>query len=78
MEQKQIMTASAKILEVNPEHAIIRALATKISNTGNAGDIEDTAWLLFDQARILEGESVADPAAFTRRLQGIVEKSLAA
>lgn len=78
MEQKQIMTASAKILEVNPEHAIIRALAAKISNAGNAGDIEDTAWLLFDQARILEGESVADPAAFTRRLQGIVEKSLAA
>ena len=28
--------------------------------------------------RILEGEEITDPAAFTRRLQGFVEKSLAA
>jgi molecular chaperone HtpG len=78
IEQKQLNTASAKILEVNPQHAIIRSLAAKISSDSSASDVEDATWLLFDQARILEGETVADPAAFTRRLQGIVEKSLAA
>ncbi len=41
-------------------------------------DVEDATWLLFDQARIVEGEEITDPAAFTRRLQGFVEKSLAA
>jgi molecular chaperone HtpG len=78
IEQKQINTASAKILEINPDHIIIRSLAGKLLDQGSARDIEDATWLLFDQARILEGEQVADPAAFTRRLQGFVEKSLAA
>ena len=73
IEQKQIASAGAKILEINPDHAIIRSLAAK---TG--GDITDVVWVLFDQARILEGEEITDPAAFTRRLQGFVEKSLAA
>ncbi|MDE3061164.1 MAG: molecular chaperone HtpG, partial [Pseudomonadota bacterium] len=71
VEQKQLQAATAKILEVNPQHPIIRALAGR-------QDIDDVVWLLFDQARILEGQEIADPAAFTRRLQGFVEKSLAA
>jgi len=78
VEQKQIASASAKILEINPQHAIIRSLASKLPDASAAKDIEDVAWLLLDQARIVEGEEIADPAAFTRRLQGFVEKSLAA
>jgi molecular chaperone HtpG len=73
IEQKQIAFASAKILEINPQHPIIRALVSKLT-----GDIDDVAWLLLDQARIVEGEEISDPAAFTRRLQSFVEKSLAA
>ena len=30
--------------------------------------IEDVAFLLLDQARILEGETLPDPAAFARRM----------
>ena len=73
IEQKQIAAAAAKILEINPNHPIIQKIAAKPE-----GSIEDVVWLLFDQARILEGEEITDPAAFTRRLQGFVEKSLAA
>ncbi len=73
IEQKQIAAAAAKILEINPSHPIIKSLAAKPE-----GNIDDVVWLLFDQARILEGEELSDPAAFTRRLQGFVEKSLAA
>lgn len=71
IEQKQIAAASAKILEINPAHPIIQSLAK--DNSANSDDI---IWLLFDQARILEGEGVLSPADFTRRLQGFVEKSL--
>lgn len=79
LEQKQLQSATAKILEVNPSHAIIRSLAEKISSgVAPAAEIEDVTWMLFDQARILEGESVTDPAAFIRRLQSFVERSLAA
>ncbi len=73
IEQKQLATASAKILEINPSHPIIKSLANN-----NAAASDDVIWLLFDQARILEGEGVLNPADFTRRLQGFVERSLAA
>lgn len=73
IEQKQIASAAAKILEINPIHPIIRHLADKAET-----NIDDAVWLLFDQARILEGEEITDPAAFTRRLQSFVEKSLVA
>ena len=72
IEQKQLQGAAAKILEINPHHPIIQSLARQASGH------DDVIWLLFDQARILEGEGVLNPADFTRRLQGFVEKSLAA
>jgi molecular chaperone HtpG len=75
IEQKQLPAAAAKILEINPAHPIIKALAAK---DGKSPELTDAVWLLFDQARLLEGEALTDPAAFTRRLQGFVEKSLAA
>ena len=38
----------------------------------------DAAHLLLDQARIVEGETVNDPIAFSRRLASVMEKGLAA
>jgi len=78
IEQKQISSVSAKILEINPDNAIIRLLVSKLAAPDSSSDIEDATWLLFDQARILEGEEITDTGAFMRRLQGFVEKSLAA
>lgn len=78
IEQKQLQKGSAKILEVNPDNAIIQSLVNRLSDNSSTSDIEDVTWMLFDQARILEGEEITDPAAFTRRLQHFVAKSLAA
>jgi molecular chaperone HtpG len=72
IEQKQLQTAAAKILEINPHHPIIQSLSEK----PEAND--DIIWLLFDQARILEGDAVLNASDFTRRLQGFLEKGLAA
>jgi molecular chaperone HtpG len=33
---------------------------------------------LLDQARILEGETLSDPAAFARRMSSVMQKSLSA
>jgi molecular chaperone HtpG len=33
-------------------------------------------FLLLDQARIVEGETVPDPAAFARRLSAVMSKGL--
>ncbi len=78
VEQKQLGATSAKILEINPDHSIIKSLMAKAADVKYTAEVEDVTWLLFDQARIVEGEDITDPAAFTRRLQNFVEKSLAA
>ena len=67
-----------RILEVNAKHGLIRRMAEQVKDTGAAGadSISATALLLLDQARILEGEQVADPIAFAERLSEVMEKGL--
>lgn len=78
-ENKQLPdTAYAKILELNPEHKVVKSLANSIAKDGRNAETEDMAWLLLDQAKITEGEEVADPAAFARRLTALLNKGLAA
>jgi molecular chaperone HtpG len=38
--------------------------------------VEDSAWLVFDEARLLEGEAPNDAAAFAARLRRVMEKAL--
>jgi molecular chaperone HtpG len=66
-----------RILEINPSHPLIKRLADRAKIEGAATALEDAAWLLLDQARIVEGESLPDPAAFARRLASAMEKGLA-
>jgi len=73
---KQLDTAAARILEINPKHALIRGLAEKAKADAKAAVLEDAAHLLLDQARILEGEPVADPADFARRMSKVMETGL--
>ncbi|MDE1148720.1 MAG: molecular chaperone HtpG [Azospirillaceae bacterium] len=78
---KRLDESAKRILEVNPGHPLIRRLADLAKTNGAGGAqgeaLADAAWLLLDQARILEGESLPDPVAFARRLATFVEKGLA-
>ncbi|MDF1792605.1 MAG: molecular chaperone HtpG [Thalassobaculaceae bacterium] len=76
-QHKQLDQAAPRVLEVNPDHALIRGLA-KLVQDGKTEGIEDAAHLLFEQARILEGEPVSDPKAFTRRFSEVMVKALGA
>ncbi len=70
---------TARILEVNAGHPLIKQLAAMAAEGDGAGEaLGDAAHLLFDQARIVEGETVSDPIAFSRRLASVMEKGLAA
>lgn len=72
--------APTRVLEVNPSHPLIGRLADQVKDSGAAGAdaIKDAAFLLLDQARIQEGEPVADPAAFAKRLSSVMERGFAA
>ncbi|HUI22541.1 MAG TPA: molecular chaperone HtpG [Methylocella sp.] len=61
--------ASKPVLEVNPAHQLIRALAAKIGEPDKE-KFEDIIWLLFDEARVVEGEKPAD--AFASRLTRVL------
>jgi molecular chaperone HtpG len=77
-QHKRLEAGSKRILEVNPRHALIRRLADQVSVQGAIGRIEDAAWLLLDQARIVDGEPLPDPGGFARRLASCLERGLAA
>ncbi|MGI4803111.1 MAG: molecular chaperone HtpG [Janthinobacterium lividum] len=61
----QQMPRSAPILEINPHHALIHALAARHSR---GEPVEEAARTLLDLARVQDGESPAEPATFARRV----------
>ena len=77
-QHKHDIPAQKRVLEINPSHDLTRALARLVGQKGATDALEDAAYLLLDQALILEGEPVPDPAAFTRRLSALVSRGLAA
>ena len=78
-QHKQLgMGESKRILELNPGHPLIKRLTDRARTAGASdADLAEVAWLLLDQARIVEGEVLPDPAAFARRLSAMMEKGLA-
>ena len=65
----QALPPAAPILEINPRHGLIRALAER---SGRGEDIADAAHLLLDLARVQDGEAPSDAAAFARRIASVI------
>ena len=76
-QHKHDIPVQKRVLEINPTHDLTRALARMVGQKGATEALEDATHLLMDQALILEGEPVPDPAAFTRRLSSLVSRALA-
>lgn len=68
----RIDSAAKPILEVNPGHAIVAALAT----VEEADLRADVAHLLLDTARVLDGERPTNASGFAERLSRVVARSL--
>lgn len=75
-QHRQLDTTAKRVLEVNPRHPLIAGLAKRLSQNGSSDEVTEAAWLLLDQARIVQGEPVTDPAAFARRLDATLLKAL--
>jgi molecular chaperone HtpG len=67
---------ASRILEINPDHPLIAALAARADQPGALDALKDPALLLLDQARILEGELPADPAACAKRMADLIARGL--
>jgi molecular chaperone HtpG len=77
-QHRQLDSGSRRILEVNPRHKLIERLAASVGEPGASDQLSEFAWLLLDQARIVEGEQLPDPPAFARRLAMLLERGLQA
>ncbi|CCE04917.1 Chaperone protein htpG (Heat shock protein htpG) (High temperature protein G) [Bradyrhizobium sp. STM 3843] len=60
---------SKPILEINLRHPLVVAIAKAAADKAK---VDDMAFLLLEQAQILDGELPEDPAAFTARLNRLV------
>lgn len=70
----QLGQASKPVLEINPQHGLIARLSALGEDQTDLR--EDAAHLLFDEARIADGELPADPRAFSARLGRILLRGL--
>jgi molecular chaperone HtpG len=59
-------------LEINPDHEIVKKLLARPDDSVTT----DAAWLLFDQALLMEGVPLQDPAAFVQRLNHVLSLSI--
>ncbi len=60
------------ILEINPDHEIIR----KLEGTDDGAVIEDISHLLLEQALLIEGVELKSPGEFVKRLNRVMGKAL--
>ena len=75
-QHQQLEELSRRILEINPRHELIRQMASRAADESQRGALGDLAELLLDQARIVEGEPLPDPGAFSRRMSAFLARGL--
>ncbi len=73
----QEIPVSKRILELNCDHALIRAFEKKLAAGSDEDALKKYANLLYDQALLLEGSPVADPAAFAKGIQELLLTAMA-
>lgn len=66
---------SKPVLEVNASHPLVAALAKRFSAQDDRALIEDAAWLIYDEARVADGDAPTDAAAFAARLTRVLTKA---
>jgi molecular chaperone HtpG len=70
----RLPSAQKPILEVNPRHSLVSGLAAL--GDSDSSFKEDAARLLYDEARVLDGERPADARSFSERLGRVLDRGL--
>jgi len=74
-EHGQLGSVSKPILEINPSHPLVGALAERVGQADKSA-VADVIWLLFDEARLMDGERPQDTSGFASRLTRVLLKAL--
>lgn len=77
--QQKYDPVSKRILEINGDHPLVTKMAESFGNDVAGGDdLHEAAYLLLDQARIIQGDPVSDPARFARSMSRFMERGMQA
>jgi molecular chaperone HtpG len=80
MQMQQMMRAMGQnqfpsmkpTLEINPDHEIVK----KLLGSSDQALIDDAAWLLLEQALLIEGLPVENPGVFVQRLNRVLSRAV--
>lgn len=73
-QHRQLDATLPRVLEINGSHPLIAALAKAVSSGAKKDAVGDASWMLLDQAKLQEGETLSDPSAFGQRLSGLLQQ----
>jgi molecular chaperone HtpG len=75
MQQGYDLPAQKRIMEINAEHPLIRAMRDLHQKDENSEEVRDYVELLYDQALLSEGSPVEDPARIARHLTRLMQRA---
>ena len=73
LDQNQIQKGMLKNIEINIKHPIIKEIQENIAKPEQIAKMKELVEILFDEACILEGEPVANPGEFAKRLNTLLK-----
>jgi molecular chaperone HtpG len=71
----RLKTTTKPILEINPRHEVVRLISSLRDEDNDLK--QDAAHLLFEEARILDGDRPDNPRAFSDRMARVLKRALA-
>ncbi len=76
-EANQPLLRATRILEVNPNHGVIKALDRMMKDADRKASVSDCCQLLYDQAMLVENYRVEDPVKFANLLSSLIIEAYA-
>lgn len=71
-----VLYQSTRYFDLNPRHPLIKLLAEKVASGDKSDENKEMIEVLFDQAKIIEGEPISDPAGFSNRVTNFMLSSI--
>jgi len=72
----QDVPSDKRIMEINPSHRVFETMNALIDKGGNEQVVKEYIDLLYDQALLLEGSKLKDPAAFAKSITKLMSENI--